>query len=40
LQEVLGLIPLMYSFFEDFKYVNPLAKILKRLFRKIKDTVY
>lgn len=40
LQEVPGLIPSMYSFFEDFKYVNPLAKILKRLFGKTKDTVY
>jgi hypothetical protein len=40
LQEVQWLIPSLYSFFEDFKYLNPLATILKRLFGKTKDTVY
>ena len=40
LQQVEGLIPTIESFFKDFKYLWPPAKIMRQLFGKMKHTVY
>ncbi|KAI9770970.1 MAG: hypothetical protein M1840_002674 [Geoglossum simile] len=40
LQQVKGLIPIIESFFEDFKYLGPPARIMRQLFGKTKRTVY
>ncbi|KAI9772442.1 MAG: hypothetical protein M1840_000645 [Geoglossum simile] len=40
LRQVEGLIPSVYTFFEDAKYLKPCARIMKQLFGKTKLTVY
>jgi hypothetical protein len=40
LQQVEGLISTIETFFEDFKYLGPPARIISQLFEKTKHTVY